>query len=109
MASGGDDINAIDTVPKITAHVIYGAVIGGPDVNDKYFDIRSDWPETEVSLLFLSFNKSQLSDVHLGWAGLQCTTVDIGCVRRYAKRRRPVLHSASGWRLRHGQTFRPPL
>jgi endoglucanase len=32
------------------AHVLYGAVIGGPDKNDNYFDIRDDWPQTEVAL-----------------------------------------------------------
>jgi hypothetical protein len=48
MASGGTDINAIDTDPVNTTYVIYGAVIGGPDANDNFFDIRSDWPETEV-------------------------------------------------------------
>jgi endoglucanase len=48
MASGGDDINNIDTSPPQEAYVIYGAVVGGPDRKDKFYDIRSDWPETEV-------------------------------------------------------------
>lgn len=51
MASGGSNIGAIDTDPVKTTYVLYGAVIGGPDVHDNYFDIRSDWPETEVSYL----------------------------------------------------------
>ncbi|THV08695.1 9 glycosyl hydrolase [Dendrothele bispora CBS 962.96] len=50
MASGGDDIGNIDTVPEKEAYVLYGAVIGGPDKRDRFFDIRSDWPETEVAL-----------------------------------------------------------
>ncbi|KAF7331898.1 Endoglucanase [Mycena kentingensis (nom. inval.)] len=50
MASGGDDIGYIDTSPPQEAYVLYGAVIGGPDKHDRYFDIRSDWPETEVAL-----------------------------------------------------------
>ncbi|KAG5637007.1 hypothetical protein H0H81_006107 [Sphagnurus paluster] len=50
MASGGDDINNINTSPPTEAYVLYGAVIGGPDNRDRYFDIRSDWPETEVAL-----------------------------------------------------------
>ncbi|KAF5388139.1 hypothetical protein D9615_000265 [Tricholomella constricta] len=50
MASGGNDINNIDTSPEQEAYVLYGAVIGGPDKRDRYFDIRSDWPETEVAL-----------------------------------------------------------
>lgn len=49
MASGGTNVSAIDTDPLNTTYILYGAVIGGPDVNDKYFDIRSDWPQTEVS------------------------------------------------------------
>jgi len=48
MASGGNDISRIDTSPEKEAHVLYGAVIGGPDKFDQYYDIRSDWPETEV-------------------------------------------------------------
>ena len=50
-ASGGDNITAIDTDPEQEAHVLYGAVIGGPDKQDRYFDIRSDWVETEVRRL----------------------------------------------------------
>ncbi|GLB33668.1 putative endoglucanase [Lyophyllum shimeji] len=50
MASGGNDIANIDTSPPQEAHVLYGAVIGGPDKHDNYYDIRSDWPETEVAL-----------------------------------------------------------
>jgi endoglucanase len=48
MASGGDDINQIDTVPAQEAYVLYGAVVGGPTKQDLFYDIRSDWPETEV-------------------------------------------------------------
>ncbi|KAG5648678.1 hypothetical protein DXG03_000024 [Asterophora parasitica] len=50
MASGGNSASDIDTSPKEEAYVLYGAVIGGPDRRDRYFDIRSDWPETEVAL-----------------------------------------------------------
>lgn len=49
-ASGGDDVNNINTSPPQMANVIYGAVIGGPDKTDRFFDIRDDWPETEVAL-----------------------------------------------------------
>ena len=48
MASGGDDINNINTVPPQEAYVLYGAVVGGPDRKDNFYDIRSDWPETEA-------------------------------------------------------------
>ncbi|KAJ7667863.1 glycoside hydrolase family 9 protein [Mycena polygramma] len=50
MASGGDDIGNIDTSPPQEAYVLYGAVVGGPDKHGNFFDIRSDWPETEVAL-----------------------------------------------------------
>jgi endoglucanase len=48
MASGGDDISHIDTSPPQEAYILYGAVVGGPDPKDRFYDIRSDWPETEV-------------------------------------------------------------
>jgi endoglucanase len=50
MASGGNDIGKIDTSPTEEAYVLYGAVVGGPDKHDRFYDIRSDWPETEVSI-----------------------------------------------------------
>ncbi|KAJ7937183.1 glycoside hydrolase family 9 protein [Mycena leptocephala] len=50
MASGGNDIGNIDTSPPQEANVLYGAVIGGPDQHGRFYDIRSDWPETEVAL-----------------------------------------------------------
>jgi len=50
MASGGNDINDIDTSPPQEAYILYGAVVGGPDDKDRFYDIRSDWPETEVAL-----------------------------------------------------------
>lgn len=57
LASGGDDVSQIDTVPAQETYVLYGAVIGGPDRTDRMFDIRSDWPEMEVSCCaFLDMN-----------------------------------------------------
>jgi endoglucanase len=53
MASGGNDIGHIDTDPKQEAYVLYGGVIGGPDKTDQFYDIRSDWPETEVGNEFI--------------------------------------------------------
>ncbi|CAE7198105.1 unnamed protein product [Rhizoctonia solani] len=49
-ASGGSDIGNINTSPPQMAHVLYGSVIGGPDKSDRYYDIRDDWPQTEVAL-----------------------------------------------------------
>ena len=51
MASGGNDIENIDTSPEQEAYVLYGALVGGPDKLDGFFDIRRDWPQTEVWLL----------------------------------------------------------
>ena len=48
MASGGNNISAINTFPVQEAHVLYGAVVGGPDKYGRYFNLRDDWPETEV-------------------------------------------------------------
>jgi len=50
LASGGFDINKIDTDPPQEAYVLSGAVVGGPDRRGRFYDIRSDWPETEVAL-----------------------------------------------------------
>ncbi|KAK0482138.1 glycoside hydrolase family 9 protein [Armillaria luteobubalina] len=50
MASGGSDISNIDSSPEVEAYVLYGAVVGGPDRHDNFYDIRSDWAETEVAL-----------------------------------------------------------
>ena len=48
LASGGYNVDKIDSDPPQEAHVLYGAVVGGPDKRDNYYDIRSDWPQTEV-------------------------------------------------------------
>jgi endoglucanase len=55
MASGGNDIGHIDTDPEQEAYVLYGGVVGGPDKKDQFYDIRSDWPETEVGHEFIFF------------------------------------------------------
>ncbi|KAJ8661935.1 hypothetical protein O0I10_002266 [Lichtheimia ornata] len=49
-ASGGTDISKVDTSPPEEEHVLYGAVVGGPDHDDKFYDQRSDWAQTEVAL-----------------------------------------------------------
>ncbi|KAF7981656.1 hypothetical protein HWV62_32770 [Athelia sp. TMB] len=50
MASGGDNISAIDTSPPVEAYVLYGAVPGGPSKTDQFFDLRSDWVESEPAM-----------------------------------------------------------
>jgi hypothetical protein len=34
----------INTVPPEEAHVFYGALIGGPDVHDNFYDLRDGEP-----------------------------------------------------------------
>ncbi|PWN20026.1 Six-hairpin glycosidase [Microstroma glucosiphilum] len=50
LASGGDDIDQIDTDPPVERWVLYGAVVGGPDKDDQYYDVRSDWQQSEPAL-----------------------------------------------------------
>ncbi|TRM67937.1 glycoside hydrolase family 9 protein [Schizophyllum amplum] len=50
LASGGTDIGRIDDSPEKEAYILYGALVGGPDKSDKFFDVRRDWPQTEVAL-----------------------------------------------------------
>ncbi|KAI9301462.1 Six-hairpin glycosidase-like protein, partial [Cunninghamella echinulata] len=49
-ASGGTDINNIDNSPPKELYVLYGAVVGGPNKEDIFYDIRNSWTETEVAL-----------------------------------------------------------
>ncbi|KAG0319935.1 hypothetical protein BGZ97_001128 [Linnemannia gamsii] len=49
-ASGGTDIDNIDTSPKEERWTLYGALVGGPDLNDRFQDERSKWEQSEVAL-----------------------------------------------------------
>ncbi|KAF8508411.1 Six-hairpin glycosidase-like protein, partial [Gautieria morchelliformis] len=33
-----------------SAYILYGGMVGGPDCNDNFYNIRRYWPETEVHL-----------------------------------------------------------
>lgn len=37
------------TIPTDTRHILYGALVGGPDVNDNYTDDRGDYIQNEVA------------------------------------------------------------
>ncbi|EJD00966.1 Six-hairpin glycosidase [Fomitiporia mediterranea MF3/22] len=50
ISSGGNDVSKIDTEPPEEAYILFGSIVGGPDKQDRYYDIRSDWPETEPGL-----------------------------------------------------------
>lgn len=32
------------------AHVLYGAIVGGPDDQDNFYDVRNDYLQTEVAI-----------------------------------------------------------
>ncbi|KAI5451882.1 hypothetical protein NCC49_001184 [Naganishia albida] len=49
-ASGGNNISAINTDPAQMAYTLYGALVGGPNAADEFYDLRDDYPETEVAL-----------------------------------------------------------
>lgn len=50
FASGGNNISAINTSPANETYVLYGAVVGGPDRQDAFYDLRDDYPQTEPAL-----------------------------------------------------------
>lgn len=56
LATGAspEDIANIDTVPQHEAYVLYGGVVGGPDRDDQFWDLRSDWVEGEVGLDYVA-------------------------------------------------------
>lgn len=72
-ASGGTDIGNIDGSPKVEAHVIYGAVPGGPSSTDTYQDKRSNWQQSEVAL-----------DYNAAWSGVLAFQVLTGQQPFYA-------------------------
>ncbi|WWC68531.1 uncharacterized protein I206_102460 [Kwoniella pini CBS 10737] len=49
-ASGGNNIKEIRTSPPTEAYVIYGAMVGGPLSDDRFWDWRDDWVQNEVAL-----------------------------------------------------------
>ncbi|KAF9310941.1 hypothetical protein BG003_007934 [Podila horticola] len=50
LAAGGRDVASVDTYPEKEAYVIKGALVGGPDKNDRFLDQRSNWRQSEVAL-----------------------------------------------------------
>ncbi|CAO1617280.1 unnamed protein product [Parajaminaea phylloscopi] len=50
LAAGGNDLQHINTVPAVEAHVLYGAVVGGPNDDDDYYDLRDDYDQSEPAL-----------------------------------------------------------
>ncbi|KAF9212176.1 hypothetical protein BGZ59_007140 [Podila verticillata] len=50
LAAGGRSASTLDTEPENEAHVLKGALVGGPDKNDRFMDQRSNWRQSEVAL-----------------------------------------------------------
>ncbi|KAG0374011.1 hypothetical protein BGX24_010954 [Mortierella sp. AD032] len=50
LAAGGRSTESIDTDPVKEAHILLGALVGGPDKNDRFQDQRSNWRQNEVAL-----------------------------------------------------------
>ncbi|KAI0091879.1 9 glycosyl hydrolase [Irpex rosettiformis] len=48
------DIANLDTVPLHEAYILYGGVVGGPDKDDRFWDLRSDWVQGEVGLDYIA-------------------------------------------------------
>ncbi|KAI8887566.1 glycoside hydrolase family 9 protein [Backusella circina FSU 941] len=66
-ASGGTDIGKINSSPKVEAHILYGAVVGGPDKDDNFYDIREDYVQTEVALDYNAPFQSLIAyQIHIG-------------------------------------------
>ena len=51
--------------------MLYGAVVGGPDKDDKYWDIRSDWVQTEVRMVMVLQCCYSYTMLSIGFLGLQ--------------------------------------
>lgn len=49
-ASGGVSVRTIDTVPETMAHTLYGACVGGPDAEDRYWDLRGVYERSEIAI-----------------------------------------------------------
>ncbi|KAL1940113.1 hypothetical protein VTO73DRAFT_9448 [Trametes versicolor] len=43
-------LDDLDTTPAQEAYVLYGGLVGGPDAQDRFWDLRSDWVQNEVAL-----------------------------------------------------------
>ncbi|KAL1413821.1 hypothetical protein Q8F55_001605 [Vanrija albida] len=53
-AAGGDNVTDVRNDPPTEAHVIYGAIPGGPLRSDNFWDWRDDWVQTEPALDYSS-------------------------------------------------------
>jgi hypothetical protein len=104
-ASGGTEILHIRTSPQSEAHVLYGALVGGPLSDDKFWDWRDDYIETEVALDYNAMIPT-LAAMQVGLP-LSCLKSLLMCMIVIEWHERPVLRdSTSGYLL---DTKRPAV
>lgn len=61
--------------PNPSPHILYGALVGGPDQNDNYVDVRTDYVQNEVALDYnAGFQGSLAAIIHLQASGHLPTT-----------------------------------
>lgn len=109
MASGGDDISNINTSPPAEAYTLYGAVIGGPDKRDRYWDLRDDWPQTEVRLTPVLSSLAIDQDRSVGRHRLQRTSPHSRRHACFERHRRPTIYLAASWCICIKQTEWPSM
>ena len=60
------------------AYVLYGGVVGGPDKDDKYWDIHSDWVQAEVRIAVILKCCHSHVMLPIGCSGLQFSSSHAG-------------------------------
>lgn len=56
---GWDAFNSLDPNPQ----TLYGALVGGPDINDQYVDDRGDYVQNEVALDYNAGFQSAIAEL----------------------------------------------
>ena len=63
------------SAPTVSRHVLYGALVGGPDASDGWADDRGDFVKNEVALDFNSGITSSLARLHQEFGGNPLATL----------------------------------
>ena len=99
-ASGGSNISDIRNNPPDEAYVLYGAMVGGPLVNDLFWDWRDDWVQTEVALDYNAMIPT-LAAMSVSVTKGHGTTAHTDCIIAYQWVWRPVLRRRANWNILH--------
>jgi hypothetical protein len=72
-------------LPGPNPQILYGALVGGPDIDDNYEDIRDDYVRNEVALDYNAGFQSALAELCLIYnqgniSGTSLVTVAVGVV-----------------------------